>query len=184
MKLIFLTGIPQIDRSVMAEIALKRINLPKYELDFADYESNSRFLKSLIQGKNLTMHEISEMIKKIDDEFQKFVIKAMKECEGVLIVSCPLTVSKDFGIYPIISKETFDSFSPDLILLVERPAISITKNEKEIKRIEKHQEINEMYAFSYSAITNAPVNRIMIKGEKLDAAVRTLTMHIKSMRPV
>ncbi|NOX71851.1 MAG: hypothetical protein GXO64_04105 [Candidatus Micrarchaeota archaeon] len=181
MKMIIVSGIPQIDRSTMIEVTLKRLSLPKSDMDFIDLDENSQILRSILSSEDLTMYQIGEMTKQINSECEHAIIKKMKTCNGVLIVNCSLTIHTKFGIFPVLKKDFFETFSPDLLLLVEKPPIDVSKKEKEIKLIEKHQKINEIYAFTYSALTHSVVDRIVIKGGKLDEAVRLFTASIKSI---
>lgn len=181
MKIILVTGIPEVDRSTMIEVAMKRLNIPKEDLDHVDFDSISTVMHSILTGKDLTMHQINEMIKQMNDAFEKSVIKKMKTCSGVLMVNCSLTLSTEHGIFPVLNREFFETFSPELILLAEKKPLDITKKENEMKRLEKHQDINEAYSFSYSAYSHAAVDRIMIRKGKLDDAVRQLVASTKSI---
>ena len=181
MKIILVTGIPEVDRGVLAEVALKRLNLPKKELDFLDFDDMSNTMKSILTGKDLTIKQITVMIKQMNDEFEKAVVKAMKKCDGVLIVNCSLTLNTDLGLFPVLNKEFFESFSPELIVLVEGFPLEITNKQSKMKALERHQDINRSYAFFYSAYSHSAIDRLRAKKGKVDDAARIITASIRSV---
>ena len=181
MKIILVTGIPQVDRGVLIEIVMKRLNMPQKELDFVDFDDASAIMKNIISGKDLTVKQITGMIDKMNDEFEKAVIKAMKKCNGVLVVNCSLTLNTDIGLFPVLTKEFFESFSPELIILVEGFPLELTNKDSEMKRLERHQNINRTYAFYYSAFSHSAIDRIRAKNGKADDAARTITIAIRGV---
>ena len=181
MKIILVTGTPEVDRSVLIDVAMKRLNEPKEKLDFLDFDAVSEVMKSILEGKDLTMFQISEKIKEMNGQFEKAVIKAMKTCGGVLIVNCSITMNTEYGIFPVLKRDFFETFSPELIMLVETKPLESVNKESEMKAMDKHRDINEVYAFSYSAFCHASVDRIIIKKGKLDDAARHITASIKSI---
>jgi len=181
MKIILVSGIPRTDRATMVEVALKRLNLSRKRLDFVDFDEISSVMNAILSGKDLTIHQISEMTKQLNDEFERTVIKSMKTCSGVLVANCSITLNTEFGIFPVLKRDFFETFSPELILLIEVLPLDVAKKTKEMKLVEKHQKINEIYAFSYSAMTHSAVDRIVIKKGKLDDAIRTFTVLLKSI---
>ena len=181
MKIILVTGMPQVDRGVLIGIVMKRLNMPQKDLDFVDFDDMSETMKSIINGKDLTIKQISGMIDKMNDEFEKAVIKAMKKCDGVLIVNCSLTLNTEMGLFPVLSKEFFESFSPELIILVEGFPLEMTNKDSEMKALEKHQDINRTYAFSYSAFSHSAIDRLRAKKGKADDAARSITISIRSV---
>ncbi len=181
MKIILVTGIPEVDKSVLIEVTMKRLNLPAKQLDYVDFDEMSTVMKSVLTGKDLTIRQISEMIKQMNADFEKAVIKAMKKCDGVLIVNCSLTMNTELGVFPVLKKEFFDTFSPELIILVESKPLDISNRESQMKLIDKHQDINQIYAFSYSAFSHAAVDRILLKKGNVDDAARHITASIRSV---
>jgi len=181
MKIILVTGIPQVDRGVLIEIVMKRLNMPQKDLVFVDFDDISDIMKSVTKGKDLTIKQISEMIDRMNDEFEKAVIKAMKKCDGVLVINCSLTLNTEVGLFPVLSKEFFESFSPELIILVEGFPPELTNKESEMKALERHQDINRTYAFSYSAFSHSVIDRLRAKKGRADDAARSITVLIRSV---
>jgi len=169
MKMIFVSGVREIDTKTIINLALQRSGYKdrfKY-VDFNDFGDVNEDMKSA--GDMLTARK---MMSEFYEAMEKSVIGELKEQLGNIIVNGYLTVStSSFGYFLATPETFFKTFKPDVIVVVEM----ITKDEK----INEQQAINRHYAATYSSMCGSNLKIVKFREDEMMQAVSELSYLIK-----
>ena len=99
---------------------------------------------------------------------EKDVSNSLKAGMNV-VVEGPLTLKTAMGYIPLVPRDFFESFSPDVIILFELPPNSPAGIDW------KQQEINRAYASMYASLTGAALKVIEVGRDRVKDAIRDST---------
>ncbi|RLI98567.1 MAG: hypothetical protein DRO99_00430 [Candidatus Aenigmatarchaeota archaeon] len=158
-KIIFITGLEETGRDTIVEMTIGGSKNSLMDFKHVSFE------KLGISGLK---DELSDTVRKARDGFYKNVEREVSDAlrSGLsVIVEGPITMKTENGYLPLVPKEFFEAFSPDVIMLFETP------HERGNSRIDwKQQHINRAYAAMYASLGGSLLKIIEVsKGEVKDA---------------
>lgn len=169
-KFVFVTGIPESGKDDILELVLKgskRI-LPAFR--YIEFDK-------LLNVKGLGRKGIEQMNKtrsKFYKELEGLVAEAMKRnCN--IILNGYFTLMTENGYIPVVSREFFDVFRPDLIVVME----AYPRMHKIDYEYSSQQDINRSYASHYSSISGAMLKTIKIQQGEVKKAIKELVDAVK-----
>ncbi len=166
-----LTGVPGAGKSTVCNRLLERTSDVSV-VNYGDmiFEDAKKLYPSLIQ--------VREDVRKLPrDEYKNIQVEAARKIsliKGNVVIDTHMSVKTPYGFYPGLIPETLHIIQPDGIILLEfNPRDVIARREKDRlagKRVTRdseseeeillHQQVNRMYAISYSAINQCYVKII------------------------
>jgi len=181
MKLIFVTGLPGIDRKSIINLALQRAGR-KSEFSLVDFDTIEDITEDI--GEIPDMATAKELIARFSEKMQKTLIGEIKKQKGSIAVNGHLTFATKYGYEHALSDEFFRSFRPDVIVLIEKQKLKKKPNGDVVDVLDpqsaEHQTINRHFAAVYSSISGSAIKIIKLSEEKTMDAVSALTEIIKS----
>jgi len=169
MKMIFVSGLKEIDRKTIIGLALQRSGY-KDKFKYVDFDDLGDINEDMENTKD--MLTARRVISEFYDLIEKKLITDLKEQIGNIIVNGYLTVHTSLFGYFLATPETFfQTFKPDVIVIIEK----ITKDEK----TNEHQEINRYYGITYSSMCGSNLKIIRFREDSMMDAVKELSELIK-----
>jgi adenylate kinase len=162
MKLVLITGLKEIDKKAIARLVLQRVG---QNFKHIDIDSMVR-IKTDLKDMDKIRSYISTSYKKIGKE----IVKNLKNEANNIIITGSASLETIYGYYPLITKDFFKTFNPDLIILMEIDPSVLSKDEIEITRLKNQQIINRNYLILYSIVSGAFFRIVKIeKGNIMDS---------------
>lgn len=169
MKLIFVSGLKDVDKKTIVELALQRSGR-KREFTVIDFD--------MIEDVSEEIEVISDigtarkLLSKFYENLEKDVISALKEQNGSLIVSGHLTFRTRHGYIRAVPDDFFRSFKPDsIVILEEQPNF----NEKTDPAKVEQQHINRYFGTIYSSTSGSTFKIIRFNEKRMMEAVGELS---------
>jgi adenylate kinase len=170
MKLIFISGLADIDKAALIDLALQRSGR-KNEFRVVDFDR--------IYGSSGRAEESEDLgaarqtLSRFYEKAEKAMITKLKEQKGDLLASGCLTFDTAFGYMRAMPDEFFKSFKPDLIVIIEKDA-----GKADPKTVE-HQRMNRYYGAICSSIAGSALKIIKFRENKTIEAVAELSEILK-----
>ena len=163
MKLIFIAGIKEIDKSAIIKIAIKRFGKEKSNLTLINFSE----LQSLeVDFERITYDEIKNLTDSLYNELDKKINPLLKDPNSFIVVDGFFTVrSKKYGHIPVITEKFFKVFNPNIIITVEAPPEALTSKEELAKLIREEQTINKIYAVRSASLIGSPIKIIKLSSD-------------------
>ncbi|NIO19272.1 MAG: hypothetical protein GTN76_00620 [Candidatus Aenigmarchaeota archaeon] len=169
MKMIFVSGLKEVDRKTIINLALQRSGY-RDKFRYVDFDELGDINEEMASAKD--MLTARKIMSDFYDGAEKRVIKDLKEQIGNIIVNGYLSVhSSTFGYFLATSEAFFKTFNPDVIVLLEMESKDEKTNEQ--------QGINRYYATTYSSMCGSNLKIIRFKEDKMLDAVKELSDLIK-----
>jgi adenylate kinase len=170
-KFVFVTGIPESGKDELLELVLKgskRILPPFKCIKFEDILN----FKQL--GGKKSIGEMEKVRARFYQELEKQVGEAIKRNYNIILSGC-FTIMTENGYVPVVSKEFFDIFRPDVIVMVE----AYPKVQRLDYEYASQQDINRGYASHYSSISGALLKTIKVQQGEIKETIKELMSIIK-----
>ncbi len=166
-RIVFVTGFIETGRDTIIDMVLKGSSKKLVGLKHVRFEDMGvSGLKSAIPGN----------IRKSRDQFYSKVERAASDAmkSGMsVVVEGPLTAKTENGYLPIVPRDFFDSFAPEIIILFEMP------DGKDVDSL--HQQINRAYAGTYASLAGCPLKIITVKKNGVKYALRDCTVVMENV---
>ncbi len=172
MRLILVTGLADIDRKTIVDLALQRAG-KKQEFKVVDFDNIGNLPEEMKGTTDFKMarHVLSEFYKNIE----KVMITDIKEQKSDMVVNGYLTLDTEYGYVRVIPDEFFHSFKPDNIVILEKD----DTRDKIDSKTSEHQHINRYYGTVYSSICDSVLKIIKFRKKRMMDAVEELSDLIK-----
>ncbi len=163
MKLIFIAGIREIDKSSIIKIAIKRFGREKNNLTLINFSE----LESLeVDFEQITYDQIKNLPDSIYSELERKLNTVLKDPDSFVVIDGFFTVrSKKYGHIPVITEKFFKVFSPNIIITVEASPEALTQKEDLVKLIREEQTINKIYAVRSASLIGSPIKMIKVSSD-------------------
>ncbi|GEM_PF-1189628 len=175
MKFVLITGLKETGKDTIIKLVLdgsKKI-LPKFKyINF----------KSIVREK--WFEENIDKMEKAKERFYKDLEKAVGDAfkEGKhVIVNGYFTVKTGHGYLPVISEDFFDTFNPDILILIEAEKPKMKGDMiygAKLKSLNDadwfQQEINRVYASFYSAVSGALLKIVTVKPGNVKSVIKEI----------
>ncbi len=172
MKLIFVTGLAEIDRKTIVNLALQRA-VRKKEFKVVDFDSIGNIAEDM---KNATGLETARnMLSKFYKDVENVMISDLKEERGNIIVNGYLTLGTAYGYMRTMPDEFFRSFKPDSIVILEKEDAGLGT----VMKTNEHQHINRYYGAMCSSLCGSTLKIIKFREKKMMEAVEELSDLLK-----
>jgi len=168
MKLIFVTGLRELDRKTIVELALQRSGRKK-EFTVVDFDKISEVAEEVEQAAE--SETARQMLTKFYEDMEKTVIADLKEQKGSMLINGYLTFDTRHGYIGAVPEGFFRSFKPDTIVILERQA---DLNERLEQRALEQQGINRYFGSIYASLTGSTLKIIRFRERKMMEAVEEL----------
>lgn len=169
MKMIFVSGLKEIDRKTIINLALQRSGY-KGEFKYLDFDEVGDINSDMENAKD--MLTARKMISDFYDSVEKRLVTDLKEQMGNIIVNGYLSVHTPiFGYFLAATETFFRTFKPDVIVILEM--------ESKDERTNEQQGINRYYGVTYSSICGSNLKIIKFSEDSMMDAVRELSNLIK-----
>ncbi len=166
MKLIFVTGLEDVDKQTIVDLALQRAG-KKRDFEIIDFDK----LGDTGELKEITdLEAIRHALSKFYGEVEKVMITRMKETTNLVVSGC-LTFETVHGYLRALPDEFFTSFKPDNMVILEKE----TRDEK----ANEHQRINRYYGVVFSSLCGAALRIIRFREDRTLKAVEELSKVMK-----
>jgi adenylate kinase len=121
---------------------------------------------------------ISSDLERARDEFYHGIegeVSSRLKTGTNIIVDGPLTLKTEDGYLPLVPKEFFESFEPDVFVVFE------VKKERSAPDIDwTQQEVNRSYAEMYASLAGSPLKIIKVGKGEVKVALREFTKVMES----
>jgi adenylate kinase len=171
MKLIFVTGIPQIDRKTIINLSLQRAGR-KQDFSVIDFDEIESIHEGI--GEIEDMESAKSVLSKFYGRIEKSLISELKRQKGDMAISGHLTFVTKHGYERAMPDDFFRSFKPDMIVLIEKTEDKIDQ------KIAEHQLINRYYAAIASAAAGSSLKIIKFRENRMMETVEELSAVMKS----
>jgi adenylate kinase len=169
MKMIFVSGLKEIDRKTIVNLALQRSGY-KDKFKYVDFDDQGNLEEDMENTKD--MLTAKKIMSDFYDSVERRVIRDLKEQIGNIIVNGYLSIhSPMFGYFLAVPETFFQTFKPDVIVILEMDS----KDE----RIKEQQGINRYYAATYSSLCGSNLKIIRFSEDRMLDAVKELSDLIK-----
>lgn len=169
MKMIFVSGLKEVDRKTIINLALQRSGY-KNQFKYVDFDELGDVNEEIIEAKD--MLTARKIMSDFYDGVEKRIIKDLKEQIGNIIVNGYLSIcNPTFGYFLATPEAFFKTFNPDVIVLLEM--------ESKDERINEQQEVNRYYAATYSSVCGSNLKIIRFREDRMLGAVKELSDLIK-----
>ncbi len=168
MKFIFVTGNPESGKDEILDMVLRGYKkmLPRFR-----YIKFDELMPKLPKMER-DIDKIKKFCKNFYSKLERKLVQELKK-DGNLIVNGYFTIKTEHGYIPILPNAFFETFKPDVIILVEvlpsRPETYMMETEH---MDWLRQEINRDYASLYSAKSGAMVKVVKVKLGSIGGALR------------
>ena len=173
MKLLFVSGMRDIDRKTIVELALQRSGR-KREFTIVDFDKLEDIGEDVETLSDLG--SARRLIEKFYERIEKNIISLLKEQSGSLIVSGYLTFKTRHGYIRAVPDDFFHAFKPDTVVLLEKYPDFGEKVDHD--RLEQ-QHINRYFGTIYSSFSGSAFKIIKFKEKRMMEAVNELSDIIK-----
>jgi adenylate kinase len=169
MKLLFVSGMRDVDRKTIVELALQRSGRKREFtiIDFDKIEDVGEDVETLSD-----LGSARRLISKFYERVEKDIITRLKEQSGSLIVSGYLTFKTRHGYIRAVPDDFFHAFKPDTVVLLERHPDFGEKADHE--KLEQ-QQINRYFGTIYSSFSGSSFKIIRFKEKRMLEAVNELS---------
>jgi adenylate kinase len=168
MKLIFVTGLPSIDKKTIIDLALQR-SARKGQFKIVDFDSIGNLVEDM---ENVTdVGTTRQLLSKFHSDIGKVMISDLKD-EKNIIVSGYLSLGTKYGYVRAVSDEFFSSFKPDSIVILERGWGKSSGTDEQ-------QNINRYYGTMFSSLCGSTLKIINFSEKRMMDAVKELSELIK-----
>jgi len=169
MKMIFVSGLKEIDRKTIVNLALQRSGY-RDKFRYVDFDDLGDVSGEMESAKD--MLTARKIISDFYEGVEKRVIKDLKEQIGNIIVNGYLSVhSPVFGYFLATPETFFQTFKPDVIVILE--------TESKDEKTNEQQGINRYYAATYSSMCGSNLKIIRFGEDRMMGAVKELVDLIK-----
>jgi adenylate kinase len=167
--MIFVSGLKEVDRKTIINLALQRSGY-KNQFKYVDFDELGEINEDMEGAEN--MLTARKIMSNFYDAVEKRLITSLKEQMGNIVVNGYLSVhSARFGYFLATPEAFFQTFKPDVIVLLEIDSVDEKRNEQ--------QGINRYYATTYSSMCGSNLKIIRFKEDKMLDAVKELSDLIK-----
>ena len=163
MKLIFIAGIKEIDKSSIINIAIKRFGREKSNVSLINFSG----LESLeMDFERITYDEIKNLTDKVYNELQRKINPLLKDSDACVIIDGFFTIrSRKYGHIPLVTEKFFKVFNPNIIIVVEALPENVAFDEEVAKLIREEQTINKIYAVRSASLIGSPIKIIRMSSD-------------------
>ncbi|NIO23020.1 MAG: hypothetical protein GTN38_03270 [Candidatus Aenigmarchaeota archaeon] len=169
MKMIFVSGLKEIDRKTIVNLALQRSGY-KEKFKYVDFDEAGNINEEMEGAKD--MLSARKVMSDFYEGVERRVIKDLKEQMGNIIVNGYLSIYNPMFGYFLATPETFfQTFKPDVIVILEM--------ESKDERVNEQQGINRYYATTYSSMCGSNLKIIRFREDRMMDAVKELGDLIK-----
>ena len=163
MKLIFIAGIREIDKSSIIKVAIKRFGKEKSNVTLVSFSD----LESLeIDFDRLSYDEIRNLTDNLYNELERKISPVLKDPNSFVVIDGFFTErSKKYGHIPLITEKFFKVFNPNIIIAVEAVPETLAVNEDTAKLIREEQTINKIYAVRSASLVGSPIKIIRLTSD-------------------
>ena len=169
MKLILISGLADIDKPALIDLALQRAGR-KNEFRVVDFDRIYGNPSEIAEAEDIGAARQS--LSRLYEKAEKAMITRLKEQKGDLVASGCLTFDTAFGYMRAMPDEFFKSFNPDLIFIIE-------KDEGKDPKTMEHQRMNRYYGAICSSIAGSALKIIKFRENKTVEAVGELSEILK-----
>jgi adenylate kinase len=173
MKIVFVSGLKEIDRKTIIELALQRAGR-KRDFKIVNFDAIGDIKEEIEVISD--MNNARRLLDKFYENIEKSMIEAMKEQPNGLVINGYLTFKTRHGYVRVLPEEFFRSFKPDCIVLLEMQQDGWGKIDPE--KIE-HQHINRYFAMVYASLIGSTFKIIRFREKKMLDAVESLSDILK-----
>jgi adenylate kinase len=173
MKLLFISGMRDIDRKTIVELALQRSGR-KREFTVVDFDKIEDIGEEVETLSDLG--SARSLISKFYERVEKSIITLLKEQSGSLIVSGYLTFKTRHGYIRAVPDDFFHAFKPDTVVILEQHPDFGEKIDQD--KIEQ-QQINKYFGTIYSSFSGSTFKIIKFKEKRMLEAVNELSEVIR-----
>jgi adenylate kinase len=170
MKLIFVCGLADIDKTSLIDLALQRAGA-KAGFRLVDLDKIYE-IPAAVEGAE-SVDAARQMLARFYDGAEKTMIAKLKEHRGDIVVSGSLTFRTKYGYMRAIPDDFFRTFKPDSVVIIEKA------NEKDDEISAEHQRMNRYYGAIYSSVSGSALSIIKFNEKKMVDAVGELSEIIK-----
>ena len=169
MKMIFVSGLKDVDRKTIINLALQRSGY-KGQFKYMDFDEVGDITGDMESAKD--MLTARKIMSGFYDNLEKKLVTGLKEQIGNIIVNGYLSIhTPTFGYFLAITETFFKTFKPDVIVILEM--------ESKKEKTSEQQEINRYYGVTYSSICGSNLKVIKFSENRMMDAVRELSDLIK-----
>jgi len=169
MKMIFVSGLKEIDRKTIVSLALQRSGY-KDDFKYMDFDEVGDINEDMESAKD--MLTARKIMSDFYDILEKRLVTDLKEQIGNIIVNGYLSIhTPTFGYFLAAPETFFRTFKPDVIVIIEKKSRDEKTNEQ--------QGINMYYATTYSSICGSNLKIIRFAEDRMMDAVKELSDLIK-----
>jgi len=163
MKIVFIAGIKEIDKSSIINIAIKRFGREKSNVSLINF---SRLQSLEMDFERITYDEIKNLADKVYSEIERKIGPLLKDPDACIIIDGFFTVrSKKYGHIPLVTEKFFKVFNPNIIIVVEALPENFALNEDVAKLIREEQTINKIYAVRSASLICSPIKIIRLSSD-------------------
>jgi len=173
MKLIFVAGLPDIDKATIIDLALQRAGR-KQEFLLVDFDAIEDIVQDAAEADDMEASRL--MLSKFYDKTEKALIAKLKEQRGSIMVNGYLTFGTKYGYARGATDDFFRTFNPDIIVILERYAET---GEKTDASTVDHQRINRYYGTIFSSMCGSSLKIIKFRESRMMEAVAELADILK-----
>ncbi len=166
MKLIFVCGLPDIDKASLVDLALQRSGV-KGSFALVDFDRIQDIHSDMESAQDLDLAK--KTLSGFYARIERAMIAKLKERKGDIVVSGCLAVATRHGYLRMVPDDFFRSFKPDSIVILE-------KDEPAGKdaATSEHQRINRYYGAFCSSVAGSALKIIKFNEKKMVDAVGEL----------
>lgn len=168
MKLVFVTGLADVDRKTIIDLAIQRTGRNS-KFMVVDLDRLGNIGSDVAEAKD--SGEVQAMLSAFQDQVEKIMISGLKDQKDNIIVNGLLTIDTPYGYVMPIPQDFFEAFKPDNVVILE--------TETDDDRTNQHQMVNRFYGARYSSKGNSFLRIIRFREGKIMEAVSDLSEVIK-----
>jgi adenylate kinase len=173
MKLIFVSGLADIDKAALIDLAIQRSGR-KSAFTLVDLGTISDISGAMKEAEDMSSARLA--LAKYYERIEKAMIARLKEQKGDLLVSGCLTFGTKFGYVRGVTEDFFRSFKPDIMVIFEKEGEG--KDSIDSATAEQ-QRINRYFGTIYSSSAGSAIKIIKFREKKMIEAVSELSEVLK-----
>lgn len=170
MKFVFVTGLRDIDKKTIVDLALQRANR-KNSFKVVDLDSMSEIMDEILDAPDL--ETARRLLSEFYSDAEKSLISNLRQQKYDVVVIGQLTLGTTYGYIRAMPDGFFRSFKPDNIVILESESNSNLKSNE-------HENINRYYGTVSSSVSGSVLKIIRFREKKMMEAVKELSHILKS----
>jgi adenylate kinase len=173
MKLVLITGLKEADKKTIAKLVLQRVGPGFRHVDI----DNLVDIKTDLKDSEKIKSYISTSYK----AFEKDFVKALKKETRNVLMTGSLSLETVYGYYPILSKDFFKTFAPDVTIHLEIDTFMATKNPIEAAKLKNHQLINRHFVTLYTLLSGGFFRVVKIEKDNVMESIDYISNILKEL---